>query len=333
MLQTSHTQNPNRGKKMKIGILVGRENTFPPALIERINSLNRGVTAEYIKIGGVKEKQPCPYRVILDRISHEIPFYRSYLKNAILDGAIVVNNPFWWSADDKFFNYSLAARLGVAIPKTVLLPQKNYKEGVVSESLRNLEFPLKWQEIVDYVGLPAWLKPHDGGGWKNVFKVKSLRELIDVYDHTDQLCMTLQEHIAFDRYVRCYCIRQKYVRMMPYDPALPYPTQYIKVKIEDYIDKDLRDRIERDCITICKALGYDINTVEFAIRDGIPYAIDFMNPAPDADNFSVGLENFEWMLTQVSELLIDYALNGVPTRKAHRWDDFLNQQIATTTTA
>ncbi|MCS6884675.1 MAG: hypothetical protein RMM17_03205 [Acidobacteriota bacterium] len=318
---------------MKIGILVGRENTFPPALIERINSLNRGVTAEYIKIGGVKEKQPCPYRVILDRISHEIPFYRSYLKNAILDGAIVVNNPFWWSADDKFFNYSLAARLGVAIPKTVLLPQKNYKEGVVSESLRNLEFPLKWQEIVDYVGLPAWLKPHDGGGWKNVFKVKSLRELIDVYDHTDQLCMTLQEHIAFDRYVRCYCIRQKYVRMMPYDPALPYPTQYIKVKIEDYIDKDLRDRIERDCITICKALGYDINTVEFAIRDGIPYAIDFMNPAPDADNFSVGLENFEWMLTQVSELLIDYALNGVPTRKAHRWDDFLNQQIATTTTA
>lgn len=314
---------------MKIGILVGRENTFPPALIERINSMNRGVTAEYVKIGGVKETQECPYKVILDRISHEIPFYRAYLKNAILDGAIVVNNPFWWSADDKFFNYSLAARLGVAVPKTVLMPQKDYKEGVVSESLRNLEFPLKWEEIVDYVGLPAWLKPHDGGGWKNVFKVKSLRELIDVYDHTDQLCMTLQEHIAFERYVRCYCIGQKYVRQMPYDPALPYPTQYIKVPIEEYIDKDLMERIERDCITLCKALGYDINTLEFAIRDGIPYAIDFMNPAPDADNFSVGMENFEWMLTRVSELLIDYALNGVPTKKAHRWDDLLNQQIAT----
>lgn len=314
---------------MKIGILVGRENTFPPALIDRINSMNRGVTAEYVKIGGVKETQKCPYKVILDRISHEIPFYRSYLKNAILDGAIVVNNPFWWSADDKFFNYSLAARLGVAVPKTVLMPQKSYKEGVVSESLRNLEFPLKWEEIVDYVGLPAWLKPHDGGGWKNVFKVKSLRELIDVYDHTDQLCMTLQEHIAFDSYVRCYCIAQKYVRQMPYDPALPYPTQYIKVPIEEYIDKELRDRIERDCITLCKALGYDINTLEFAIRDGVPYAIDFMNPAPDADNFSVGMENFEWMLTHVSELLIDYALNGVPTKKSHRWDDLLNQQVVT----
>ncbi|KAF0244559.1 MAG: hypothetical protein FD167_3623, partial [bacterium] len=54
---------------MKIGILVGRENTFPPALIERINSLNKGVKAEYIKIGGISEVADCPYRVIIDRIS------------------------------------------------------------------------------------------------------------------------------------------------------------------------------------------------------------------------------------------------------------------------
>src|SRR5262249_53012791 len=155
-------------KVMKIGILVGRENTFPPALIEKINSMNKGVTAEYVKIGGVKESTESPYRVIIDRISHEIPFYRSYLKNAVLSGTILINNPFWWSADDKFFNYSLAARLGVAVPKTVLMPQKTYKDGVVSESLRNLEFPLDWEEIVSYVGFPAWLKPHDGGGWKHV---------------------------------------------------------------------------------------------------------------------------------------------------------------------
>lgn len=312
---------------MKIGILVGRENTFPPALIEKINSMNRGVTAEYVKIGGIKEEYDCPYTLIMDRISHEIPFYRAYLKIAALNGAIIVNNPFWWSADDKFFNYSLAARLGVAVPKTVLMPQKAYKEGVISESLRNLEFPLQWEQIVSYVGLPAWLKPHDGGGWKNVYKVNSLRELIDVYDHTDQLCMTLQEHIAFDRYVRCYCIGRKHVRMMAYDPSRPYPTQYVQVSIENYINKELQDRIERDCITLCEALGYDINTLEFAIRDGIPYAIDFMNPAPDADSFSVGAENFQWMLDHVSELLIDYAQNGVPTRKAMKWNELINDRI------
>ncbi|MEW6736189.1 MAG: hypothetical protein AB1489_33155 [Acidobacteriota bacterium] len=313
---------------MKIGILVGRENTFPPALIEKINSMNKGVTAEYVKVGGVSETAQCQYRLILDRISHEIPFYRSYLKNAALSGAIIVNNPFWWSADDKFFNYSLAARLGVAVPKTILMPQKAYKEGVVSESLRNLEFPLKWEEIINYVGLPAWLKPHDGGGWKNVYKVQSLEELIQVYDHTDQLCMTLQEHIAFDRYVRCYCIGRKHVRMMPYDPSRPYPTQYIDVDISDYISKELQERIHNDCIKLCDALGYDINTLEFAVRDNIPYAIDFMNPAPDADSFSVGAKNFQWMLDHVSELLIRYAQEGEPTRKTLRWDLFLNQRTA-----
>jgi hypothetical protein len=314
---------------MKVGILVGRENTFPPALIERINSLNRGVTAEYLKIGGITETATCQYRLIVDRISHEIPFYRSFLKNASLNGTLVVNNPFWWSADDKFFNYSLASRLGVAVPKTVLLPQKAYKEGVVSESLRNLEFPLRWQEIIEYVGLPAWLKPHDGGGWKNVYKVNSLKELLQVYDHTDELCMTLQEHIAFDRYVRCYSIGRKAVRMMPYDPTRPYPTQYVDVAIEEYLSPELQTRIERDCITLCEALGYDINTLEFAIRDGIPYAIDFMNPAPDADSFSVGPKNFEWMLTEVSELVINYALNGAPTSKTMRWDNLLTQAVVT----
>lgn len=312
---------------MKVGILVGRENTFPPALIERINSSGTGVTAEYVNIGGVRMDGPCPYKVIVDRISHEIPFYRAYLKNAALCGAIIVNNPFWWSADDKFFNYSLAARLGVAVPRTVLLPQKNYQERVTSQSLRNLEFPLDWQGIVDYVGLPAILKPHDGGGWRDVYRVNTVDELIQVYDRTGQLCMTLQEFIHFDRYVRCYGIGRRDVLVMPYDPTRPYPNQYVDMKPEEYLDKKLYDRVVAEVILLNEALGYDINTVEFAIRDGIPYAIDFMNPAPDADSFSVGPVNFEWMVSRVSDLLIRYAKDGQPTHKPFRWSSMMNQEI------
>ena len=44
----------------------------------------------------------------------------------------------------------------------------------------------------------------------------------------------------------------------------------------------------RDALALCDGLGYDLNTVEFAVRDGVPYAIDFMNCAPDADVHSVG---------------------------------------------
>src|SRR5215210_7849492 len=102
----------------RVGILVGREQTFPEALIRSINERGAGnVTAEMIKIGGVRLDEARRYDIIIDRISHEVPFYRAFMKRAALEGTYVINNPFWWSADDKFFNYALATKLGVAIPK------------------------------------------------------------------------------------------------------------------------------------------------------------------------------------------------------------------------
>jgi hypothetical protein len=307
---------------MKIGILVGREGTFPQALINEINQRQAGVTAEYITVGGVRMATELEYDVIIDRISHEIPFYRAFLKTAVLAGAKVINNPFWWSADDKFFNYSLATRMGIAIPKTVLLPQKDYKEGVVSESLRNLEYPLDWASIIEYVGLPAFIKPFDGGGWRGVSRVNTFDDLMEKYDASGTDCMVLQEYIAFDHYVRSYCIGKRDVCPMPYDPVFQ---RYLVV--ENYLDAATDERVRRETILINEALGYDINTVEFAIKDGIPYAIDYMNPAPDADWWSVGSVYFKWMVDKVADLAIDTALHGEPTLKQHRWIDFLGEEI------
>jgi hypothetical protein len=309
---------------MKIGLLVGMENTFPPALIEKINNMNEGVTAEYIKIGGVKMGEPTGYRLIFDRISHEIPFYRSYLKNAVLNGTIVVNNPFWWSADEKFFGYSLATKLGLAVPKTILLPQKGYIQGVTDASLRNLEFPLDWDGIIEHIGLPAILKPHNGGGWKDVYKVNTKEELWQSYDQTNTLAMVLQEFIDFTSYVRCYCVARKDVLVMPYDPA---NRRYLS-RDENPIDPALEDRMLRDTILINEALGYDLNTVEFAIKDGVPYAIDFTNPAPDADVWSVTEPYFNWITNAVANMLVDYAKNALPTLRYHRWNKWLNHDAA-----
>src|SRR6266705_3369247 len=126
----------------RVGILVGRENTLPAALIRNINERGQGaVTADFIRLGGVRYDAPPPYALVIDRISHEVPFYRATLKRLALEGAIIINNPFWWSADDKFFNFSLARKLGVAIPRTVLWPQKNTIKGIVGKIFRNLEFP------------------------------------------------------------------------------------------------------------------------------------------------------------------------------------------------
>jgi hypothetical protein len=310
---------------MKIGILVGMENTFPPALIEKINGMNAGVTAEYIKVGGVKMGEPTPYRLIFDRISQDIPFFRSYLKNAVLNGAVVVNNPFWWSSDEKFFGYSLATKLGIEVPKTILLPQKSYKQGVTDASLRNLEFPLDWDGIIEHVGLPAILKPHDGGGWKNVYKVNSKEELWECYDRTGELAMMLQEFIDFTEYTRCYCVGRREALIMPYDPK---NRRYLPQEELKSISRDLKDRMVRDTILINEALGYDLNTVEFAIKDGVPYAVDFTNPAPDADIWSVTEPYFNWVTDAVARMLVDYAKNSKPTSAYHRWYKLLSPETA-----
>jgi hypothetical protein len=315
----------------RVGILVGREKTFPDAVIKNINERSNGeVAADFIKLGGVRHDAPPRYDLVIDRISHEVPFYRATLKRMALEGTIIINNPFWWSADDKFFNYSLAKKLGVAVPKTVLLPQKDYIKGIVGESLRNLEFPLDWQGIVDYIGLPAIMKPFDGGGWKNVSRVNTLEELIAEYDQTGTLCMTLQEFVNFDQFVRCYCIGQEEVMIMPYDPRKPYLSGEQYVYDPNYLAPKLARRVVKDVRTLCTALGYDINTVEFAIKDDVPYAIDFMNPAPDAELASVGEFYHNWVTEAVTQLIFK-RLREPQERPRYRWDALLNPEPTRTT--
>ena len=302
----------------KIGIIFGMETTFPPAFVEKVNSMKLpDVQADFVQLDGVKMAEPSGYAVIVDRISHDIPFYRAYLKNAALSGTIVINDPFWWSADDKFFNYAMASKLGVAIPPTVILPHKQHPPGTTDRSMRNLRFPLNWQEIFDYVGFPAFLKPFDGGGWKDVHKVDSSEELFHAYDQSRDLCMTLQRAVKFKEYFRCYVVGREKVRIMQYDPRVPFHERY--VKNAPPVDAKLLQRVEQDALTLCRALGYDLNTVEFAVEDGIPYAIDFMNPAPDADVHSVGAENFAWIVDAMAQLAVRYAQQGAPDQAEYLW--------------
>jgi glutathione synthase/RimK-type ligase-like ATP-grasp enzyme len=306
----------------RIGVLFGMENTFPGALVERINGLGvPDVEAEFVHVGAVRMAEPSGYDVIVDRISHDVPFYRAWLKNAALSGSRIINNPFWWSADDKFFNYALATKLGVAIPPTVVLPHKEHPAGTTERSMRNLHYPLDWPSVFEYVGFPAFLKPFDGGGWRDVHKVNTAEEFFKAYDQTRDLCMTLQRGVNFNEYFRCYVVGQEQVHIMPYDPRAPFHERY--VRNPPAYDPALLARVEQDARTLCRALGYDLNTVEFAVEDGVPYAIDFMNPAPDADLHSVGRVNFDWIVGAVAELAIRRAAEAAPPPGEYRWDRFL----------
>jgi len=307
---------------MKVGLLCGREYSFPPAFLDRVNTLGRehGITAEFVTLTGTKMGEASGYRVIVDRISHEVEYYRGALKHAVLQGTYVINNPFWWTADDKYFNYCVMSRLGCAIPKTVLLPQKGYPKDIdlTSESLRNLQYPIDWDDLLDYVGRPAILKPYSGGGWKHVYKVRNAQELIEAYDGTAPYCMTLQEFIDFDGYVRCFTFGKTDITPVRYDP---HERRYLIDR--GYLTPDVGARIVRDAQTINQALGYEMNTIEFAVRDSVPYAIDYLNPAPDFERDRITDFYFAHVLEKMSDLVIDRALNPDPTRSWPRWEEML----------
>jgi hypothetical protein len=305
----------------RIGVLFGSENSFPSALVEHINARNlEGIKAEFVVTGAVPLDSAKRYSVIIDRISHEIPFYRSFLKNAALQGTIVINNPFWCSADDKFLNYALAKKIGVPVPPTVILPHKNLPSDMTERSVRNLEYPLDWDSMFVYVGEHGFLKPVDGGGWRDVHHVHSREEFFRAYDQTRDLCMMYQRAVEFTEYFRCYVIGRKKVRVMAYDPRRPHAERYIQ-RPPRY-SKTLLYRIEQNALKLCRALGYDINTAEFAVEKGVPYAIDFMNPVPDAEVSSVGEANFKWIVRAVADLAIAKA-RLARHAPALRWADLL----------
>ena len=312
---------------IKVGLLCGREYAFPPAFIVRVNELGKkdGVVADFVKLGGTRMGEATEYRVIVDRISHEVEYYRGYLKHAVLQGTYVINNPFWWTADDKFFNYAMASKLRIAIPKTVLLPQKGYPSDVdiTSESLHNLNYPMNWDGLLDYVGRPAILKPFSGGGWKHVYKVNNKEELLAAYDKTSPYCMTLQEFIDFTQYVRCFTFGKTDILPVHYDPKeRGYLVEH------DYLTPELAARVVKDARTINQALGYEMNTIEFAVRDGVPYAIDFLNPAPDFERDRITEFYFEQVVEKMARLVIDRALTGAVPNPWPRWEEMLGMGAA-----
>jgi hypothetical protein len=134
--------------------------------------------------------------------------------------------------------------------------------------------------------------------------------------------MLYQKAVEFNEYFRCYVVGQSKVHIMPYDPRKPHHERY--VQNPPAYDPKLLARVEKDALKLCQALGYDLNTVEFAVEDGIPYAIDFMNPAPDADLHSVGQANFDWIIKEVADLAISKAQDAPKPPKELRWSTFLS---------
>jgi glutathione synthase/RimK-type ligase-like ATP-grasp enzyme len=304
----------------RVGVLRGRENSFPDAFIAKVNEAAGDVVAEYVQLGGTRLNEPVPYRVVVDRMSHEVPYYEVYLKMVALQGTYCINNTFWRSADDKFFGYAAAEKLGIASPRTVVLPNKSYVEDVSSESLRNL-WPVDFAGLLDYVGVPCIMKPAFGGGWRNVHEVHSLDQLMRHYDESGTLTLMLQEYISWDTFIRVPTVGRRWARAIRYEPAPLAQGGYD----QDYgaLPSQLRDEAEELSLRFNQALGYDMNALEFAVKDDRFYGIDLTNYTPDFDHRSLRDAHFPWVVEKMASFALEKARSAEPTPEVPDWKALL----------
>lgn len=292
-------------KPKQVGILIGRETEWPDAFLEAVNNTGQDIVAEFVQIGGTFMNEDCPYDVIVDRISNEAPYYRAYLKYAALQGCFIINNPFTWSADSKFYGIALINKLGMASPRTVALPNKYIRlQDVGPDAFRNLVYPMNWEGIVDYVGVPAIFKDINSGGRHVAFRVHDVDELIQRYDESGTHTMILQELIESDMHIHCLVIGQSEVLAMQYDLE---NGRYLSQLA--HLDEDLHARLREDALTITRAYKYDVNMVEFVIKDGRSYVINSTNPTPVIDHELMTDKQFNWCITKMVKLVIDRAHN------------------------
>lgn len=296
-------------KNNRIGLIVGREKDWPDAFISEIEKRDQGIGAEFIKLGGTFMDDVCPYPVIIDRMSQVIPYYRTYVKYAAMHGSYIINDPFVWSSDSRFFGTAVANRVGLKSPKTIVLPNKDIATPVVPDSFRNLDYPMDWEGIIDYVGVPAMFKETRSGGRRLSFYVHSVDDLIQHYDESGTRTMMIQEVINGGEHIHSFVIGQENVMTLCFSRD---ENRYLDDP--PFLTEELKSYIQNSTISITQAYGYDINMIEYILRDNELFVINATNPAPVIDRQLMNEPQFTWIVNETATLAIKRVLHPLPQR-------------------
>lgn len=317
--------------KRKIGLSLGADLCWPASYEEILKRLKLDVPVGADTVQLFTERvRPEPfdlqyrpdYDLVIDRITHWFMLTREWVKKiTLMDGVYVLNNPWSIQANEKHTTYCAMMRLGFPIPKTWMLPQKEYKdEGDVMVTVRRYNKLFKLEDAAEAVGYPAFLKPYDGGGWVGVTRVKNAADLHKAYDASGSRVQHLQAGVeGWDLFIRSIGVGPQ-VNVVKYNPDAPLHARY--VVDFNYLNANEWKLATQICRVINAFFNWDFNSCEMLRSGGTFYPIDFANACPDSQVTSLHF-HFPWLVKALLRWSIFCAVTKRPVKLNMDWDRFL----------
>lgn len=315
-------------KELNIGLLLGNEISMPDAFEGLLKKLNLKIkyngetftfNTERILIEPFNIRSKVNYDVVIERVSHWHTNPREWLKKIIIDGVYVVNNPFNFQSMEKHTGFCLLAKLGVFIPNTWLLPQKDQSD-LLQEALELYSTFFDLDEIADSIGYPMYMKPYDGGGWVGVKRLENRDDLHKTYNDSGKRMMHLQKSVEYDKFCRALNIGPQ-ILPMQYDPDRPLHERYV-INF-DYLSPFEGEKMVKITKLVGSIFGWEYNSCEVGIIDEILYPIDFSNPVPDSSVMSLHFY-FPWIIKSLIRWVTFCGVSGRKFRFDLNWQKYID---------
>ena len=316
----------------RIGLSLGADLCWPICYEEIVRRLDLKVPVkkdtvsfevERVRIQPFDLAQPCSYDVVLDRLTHWYMPTREWLKKAIvMNDLYVLNNPWSIQANEKHTTYAAMMRLGVPVPPTWMIPQKEYAEHAdLKVTLRRYADLFDLGKVGAQIGYPLFMKPYDGGAWVGVSKIDDEKKLREAFEESGKRLMHLQKAVSpFDLFVRCIGVGPQ-TRCIKYDPGAPLHARDLTDR--DFMSKEEEQVLVDTTLTINTFFGWDFNSCEALRKDGTYYPIDFANACPDSQVTSLH-QHFPWLVLAKVRWSLFVAATGRKMRKNLDWEPYFD---------
>jgi len=286
-----------------IGLLLGAEEDWPQAFEEilrrvgpvTVDGVTHRLTSERLTIEPFDLTDVVRTDLVIDRLAHWYYHPREWLKKAALvNGTYLLNSPFTFQSMEKHSAYCAMLRLGLKVPKTILVPYKNPVDNVrwaYTSAKYNRDFDL--DAIADQLGYPLYMKPFDGGGWRGVSRVNNREDLHRAYDQSGEMLMHLQATVDYDKFARALSIGPE-TMVMDFRPDEPMHNRY--AVSHGFLSESAGSQAVAVSRVVNAFFGWEFNSAEMLVAGDEVYPIDYANACPDVAVTSLHYY-FPWAIT------------------------------------